>query len=289
MRDVLADHCSQGRSVSTYRPRQVDQLDGSRYAGLNCNCAAAAMALDRHTLGEHRTTGAYVRALTGDTSGGTNLAQVKDALMRRWNVNLDVEYGLDFDAFMHRIEAGRGAILQGSCLATKGTTYQESESFAGNHSWFVNSHNDDGFLVFLPLGDARRPGITDSPRRIPKSVVYKFAGLLDLDGNGHRLGMGRVYAGFTRDTEPHVILRYGARRTMPFPDRTRASGGGNMRSAPKLAATYVVRALDTGELFIAYQVTDSGEVYKGSPRWYGNQDGNRWVHTSRLDHQGGST
>ena len=38
------------------RPAQVDQLDGSRYAGLNCNCAAAAMALDRHTLGEHRTT-----------------------------------------------------------------------------------------------------------------------------------------------------------------------------------------------------------------------------------------
>ena len=274
--------------MSTYRPRQVDQLDGSRYEGLNCNCAAAAMALDRHTLGKDRTTGAYVRALTGDTSGGTNLAQVDAALNKRWNVNLDVRYGLSFDAFMDKIQAGHGAILQGSCLATKGTTYQESESFAGNHSWFVNSHNADGFLCYLPLGDARRAGITDSPRRIPKSVVYKFAGLLDL-GTGTRLGMGKVYAGFTRDTEPHVILRYGARKTNPFPDRTRASGGGNVRSAPKLAETYVKRPLAAGELLVMYQVTDEGESYKGSRRWYGNQDGTRWVHTSRLDHQGGST
>ena len=101
--------------------------------------------------------------------------------------------------------------------------------------------------------------------------------------------MGKVYAGFTRDTEPHVILRNGARKTSPFPDRTRASGGGNVRTAPKLAQSYVVRSLDAGELLVMYQVTDSGESYKGSRRWYGNQDGTRWVHTSRLDHQGGST
>jgi len=246
------------------------------------------MALDRHTLGSKRTTGSHVRYLTGDTSGGTNLAQVNAALQKGWNVSLDLEYGLDFDTFMARIKSGRGAILQGSCLATKGTTYQESESFTGNHSWFVNSHNDDGFLVYLPLGDARRAGITDSPRRIPKSIVYKFAGLLEVT-SGHRLGMGRVYAGFTRDTEPHVILRYGGRKTNPFPDRVRASGGGNLRSAPRLANQYELRDLVEGELFTMYQVTDEGDSYKGSRRWYGNQNGTRWVHTARLDHQGGST
>ena len=262
-----------------FRPHQVDQLDGSRYAGLNCNCAAAAMALERHTLGAHRTTGAYVRALTGDTSGGTNLAQVQSALSRRWGITIDVEYRLSFDAFMARIASGQGAILQGSCLATKGTTYQESESFAGNHSWFVNDHNADGFLVYFPLGDARRQGITDSPRRVPKSVVQKFAGLLDL-GTGSRLGNGLVYAGFTRDTEPHVHLRSSARRTRPLPDRTRANEPRvRVRSEPGRGKP-IVDWLSDGDLFTAYQQTD---------HWLGNHPGDRWVPKRAMRHIGGST
>jgi hypothetical protein len=264
-----------------FRPHQVDQLDGSRYAGLNCNCAAAAMALERDSLGKQRTTGAYVRALTGDTSGGTNLAQIQSALQRRWGMYLDVEYRLSFDSFTARIRNGQGAVLQGSCLATKGTMYQESESFAGNHSWFVNDIDDaDEFLVYFPLGDARRDGITDSPRRVPKALVKRFAGLLDLDGNGNRLGSGLVYAGFTRDTEPHVHLRASARRTRPFPDRTRANETKvRVRREPG-RGNPVIGYLDEGDLFTAYQHTDS---------WLGNHDGTRWVPKYAMRRIGGST
>jgi hypothetical protein len=269
------------------RPVFVKQLDGSRYAGLNCTCAAAAMALDRHTLGVHKTTGAYVRALTGDTMGGTNLDQVDAALRSRWGVDLDVERGDTFDRFYSRIKAGQGAILQGWAGVTKWTRWQASESFAGNHAWFVNDHNENGFLVYDPLADGRRDGIATSPMRIPKSVVAEFAAKLNVASEGYRaLGVNRTYAAYTRDTEPHVHLKFGGRRTVPFPDRTRATGG-NLRSAPRLAAQYVVRPLDPGELLIFFQITDAGEAYKGSHRWYGNHDGTRWVHTSRLDHQGG--
>jgi hypothetical protein len=262
-----------------YRPIQVDQLDGSRFAGLNCNCAATADWLDRETLGRERTTGAYIRALTGDTLGGTNLAQVQAAVQRRWGLYMDVEYRLSFDSFTARIKGGQGAVLQGSCLATKGTMFQESESFAGNHSWFINDLNDDGFLVYFPLGDARRDGITDSPRRVPVAVVRRFAGLLDL-GNGNRLGSGLVYAGFTRDTEPHVHLRASARRTRPFPDRTRANEARvRVRREPG-RGNPVIDWLSEGDLFTAYQHTDG---------WLGNHKGDRWVPKYAMRRIGGST
>ena len=105
----------------------------------------------------------------------------------------------------------------------------------------------------------------------------------------HAIGLGKVYAAFTIDTEPHVHLAFGAKRTSPFPDRTRAIGGGNLRSAPKLADSYIVRALKDGELFTAFQVTDAGAQYHGSRRWYGDHTGQRWVHSSRLTNTGGST
>lgn len=275
------------------RPVFVKQLDGSRYAGLNCTCASAAMALDRHTIGAHKSTGAYVRALTGDTSGGTTLAQVDAALIKRWSVNLDVEYRLSFDAFQSRIQAGQGAILQGWEAVTRGTRWQASETFGGNHAWFVNDYNSSGFLVYDPLADGRRRGIATSPMRIPRSVVREWAGKLDVSDPAEpyrAIGLGYVYAAFTKDTEPHVHLAYGGVRTKPFPDRTRVNvSAGSMRSAPRLADKYRVRKLVKGELFVAFQVTTSGESYNGSRKWYGNHDGTRWVHAARLSYEGGST
>lgn len=281
------------------RPRAVFQLDGSRYAGLNCTCAAAAMALDRHTLGEHQTTGAYVRALTGDTSGGTTLAQVDAALRRRWGVDLDVEFALSFEEFTRRIKAGRGAILQGWEAVTRDTRWSASETFGGNHAWYVNDVNEDGFLVYDPLADGRRPGIAKSPFRIPASVVERYAGKLDISDPAEpyrALGVGRVYAAFTRDTEPHVHLKFGASRTTPFPDRTRidVSGGRlvNLRSTPEsLSPSTIEDRWPDGKLFVAYQkVTDGARPAGSTSRtWYGNHNGTRWIHSSGLRHEGGAS
>lgn len=266
-----------------YRPDQVDQLDGSVRAGLNCNCAACADAIDRSTLGHRQTNAAVVRRLTGDTSGGTTLEQVARVAEEHFGVHLDVEKGLGFASFEARIASGQGAILQGDCSATIGTEWQESETFSGNHSWFVNDVVDGEFLVYFPLGDARRPGITDSPRRVPRAIVRRFAALLDVSDPAEPyrpLGDGKVFAAFTRDTEPHVHLRAGARRTRPFPDRTRAAElRVRVRSEPG-RGNPVVDWLEKGDLFVAFQQTD---------HWVGNHTGTRWVPKRALRYLGGDT
>lgn len=263
------------------RPVFVKQLDGSRFGGLNCTCASAAMALDRHTIGKNKTTGAYVRALTGDTSGGTNLIQVRDALDRRWGVRLDVVMGETFDLFYDRIKAGRGAVLQGWAGVTKGTRWQASESFAGNHAWFVNGHSSEGFLVYDPLADGRRDGIAKSPMWIPKSVVMEFAGRLNVAATGYRaVGQGRVYAGFTRDTEPHVHLHPRAWRSRPFPDRVRAAADGVAVFAEPDGDSRVVRRLGEGDLFVAFQQTEN---------FLGSHAAKEWVRKRQMNYVGGST
>lgn len=285
------------------RPVYVKQLDGSRYAGLNCTCAAGAMALDRHTIGQTRTTGAYVRALTGDTTGGTNLSQVAAAIARRWGVQLDVHYGIAWASFDDELHAGHGAILQGSSAATIGTRYRASETFRGNHAWYVNGgrgwtqgtsgtwHPTD-YLVYDPLADGRRAGIAQSPMWIPASIVHRFAALLNTSGD-NLLGAGRAYCAFTKDTEPHVHLRYNGKRTTPFPDRTKAynavaSRRVNVRATPTLTGDVVSR-LHVGDLFTAYQLTDTGTLVAGSRRWYGDHNGRRWVHSSGLHGEGGTS
>lgn len=263
------------------RPVFVKQLDGSRYGGLNCTCASAAMALDRYTIGKERTTGAYVRALTGDTMGGTNLDQVANALKSRWGITLDVERGETFDRFYDRIRAGQGAILQGWAGVTKGTKWQASESFSGNHAWYVNDHNENGFLVYDPLADGRRDGIATSPMRIPKSVVQEFAGKLNVAAEGYRaLGYGRIYAAFTRDTEPHVHLHSRARRTSPFPDRVRFDEDNVAVFAQPDSDSEVRYRKDNGALFIAFQQTDN---------YLGDHGGTHWVRKRQMRRVGGST
>jgi hypothetical protein len=95
------------------------------------------------------------------------------------------------------------------------------------------------------------------------------------------------YFGIAFTPQP-VHLHFGGRRTSPFPDRTRvASDAGFLRSAPRVAAEFKRRPLEQGELFVAYQVTDAGDEFKGSSRWYGNHRGTAWIHASRLAHTGG--
>lgn len=286
---------------SPHRVRFVKQLDGSRYAGLNCTPSAAAMALDRHTVGQKRTTGARVRYLTGDTSGGTNLLQVNAALQRGFGVSLVVRHGASLAHFDAELRDGHGAILQGASSATRGTRYQASPTFGGNHAWYVNEGRGwrlvsglwqpTDYLVYDPLADGRRSGIARSPFWLPRRYLVEFARRLRVGSS--MLGYGRVYAAFTRDTEPHVHLKFGATRTSPFPDRTRiwrADAGTrvNVYPAPNHKTTDPVTRYDVGDLFTAYQRV-KGSLYDGETTWYGNHDGTRWVHARRLRHEGGST
>lgn len=288
------------------RPDQVDQLDGSRYAGLNCTCAAGAMALDRATLGVHRTTGAKVRALTGDTTGGTTLSQVASALKRGWDVELDVHLDVPFVTLEQRLHRGQGAIIQGWEGVFKGTRFQSSETFAGNHATFVNEGRDwrqraDGlwiagsFLVFNPLADGRRPGIAQSPYWVPRDTLVRWCGKLDVSSAAQNyipLGIGMVYAAFTPDTEPHVHLKHGAHRTTPFPDHVVARHPRGTRvwvrggPGPEYP---VIDRVRSGTPFLAYQVVEGGAGAGGEHTWYGDHNGGRWIVASRLTGKGGTS
>lgn len=259
------------------------------------------MALDRETLGRERTTGQVVRKLTGDTSGGTTLTQVNNALQRGWDVTLEVRKGASIAYFDDALHDGHGAVLQGASSATRGTKYSASETFGGNHSWWVNEGRGwrliggvwvpTEYLVYDPLADGRRD-LANAPFWLPRPYLLTFAKRLDLNGDGALLGPGKVWAMFTRDTEPHVHAKFGGRRTDPFPDRTRANPKPGKRVSVRTGPSPTSRLVDTmadGELFIAYQRTTTGTSIGGSRVWYGDHDGNRWIHESGLRREGGST
>jgi hypothetical protein len=284
-----------------YRPHQRDQLDGSPYAGNNCNCASTATAIERASLGQVMVTSALVRSETRnpdgtkDVKGGTNLSQMR-AVAALHGIALEVHFGEtgSYAKMVAGIQQGRGVLYSGSSIVTRGTIYQESETYADNHAWYLNEMRrvselgtrQNQFLVYMPLGDGRRPGIANSPNWIPESIVRRFAAMLDLRSEyerqagypPQRLGDGRAYFAFTRDTEAPVNLLYGAVSLLPYhvfrvnvvpplQANVRRSPGGSVRAR-----------LPDGANFVAHQkATLAGAL------WFGNKDGNRWVHSGNFE------
>lgn len=295
-----------------YRVHLVEQLKrdpgatwGNNFASQNCGVSTDAMSAERATLGRLRYSGADLRQMLGDKSGGTNLAQSK-AVLARLGVSLETHLPGRFTQLEEALRQGRGANMAGYYAPVQGTSYQGSETFTGNHRVWVNeargwSRGSDGlwhaeeFLVFDPLADARRNGIDQGPTWWPRALVYSYGWRLDVSDPAEPyrpLPKGTAYFGLVRDTEPHVELRYGGARTSPFPDRTRATAPAgkrvNVRRAPNRDKA-PVRTLASGALFVAWQRTTTGERLAGSRVWYGDQDGNEWVHAANLTYKGGST
>lgn len=188
----------------TYRPRYVTQFDGSRYASGNCVAASAAMDLDRDTRGRERTSGAKVRSLTGDTSGGLTLEQADIALRRGWpdRDHLDVRPRVSWSDTTAAIRRGQGALLLGSYAVLADAGYDGSPGFRDNHAIWVNEISGMMALKYDPLCDHRRAGIPQDPTWVPLDVLRRFAGLLVVDELGTRLGLGSAQVGLSRDTEP---------------------------------------------------------------------------------------
>jgi hypothetical protein len=64
----------------------------------------------------------------------------------------------------------------------------------------------------------------------------------------------------------------------------------NVRTRPdRLRVTDIAQRLTNNTPFIAYQKVTNGAKPAGSTSkvWYGNRDGNRWVHISGLKNIGG--
>lgn len=201
--------------MTAYRPAFVKQLDGSLYEGLNCTTAAGAMALDRHTLGAKTSTGSIIRKATGDTKDGTTQRQVADAILNKYGQKLDVNTPFPIATTWRYLDEGKGLMLAGQESATRGTRWQGSETFGGNHQWWDNERRRNSqvsggweHLIFDPLADGRRPGIAHSPFWVPEGIVHQFTTRLNVSSSPEThyvaLGPNSVYVVFTKDTEPHL-------------------------------------------------------------------------------------
>lgn len=293
-----------------FRPRPVFQLrrdprhpDGSRLGGVNCNPSAGATLVDLVTCGTRRTTGAAVRELTGDNVGGTPLKVVVAALRRGFDIDLDVNTA-SFDRVIKALKAGRGVSLSGSSIATVRTRFQASESFDGNHQWAVTDIRSTAggqleMLVYDPLADGRRRAIATSPMWIPVDIVREFAGKLDLRSPAEKaakrprrpLGAGRATYGVTEVVScvpatakrpPTVTLHAGAAlvNAQAGRKRTVVVPVGRIRERPTTTSDILGRKR-AAEAFWTFQVI-KGQRVAGSRVWFGDRDGERWMHSSLL-------
>lgn len=309
----MATSVPAGYPGETYRPRfktQDPAENGYRLGWLSCTCYAFAMGADRATLGKTNVSGQRVRELIvpSDTSGGTNLTQM-DGVAERLGIPFVRRTGGQYATpreIAGWLYAGRGVLGQLWTGPLLGTTWQTTAG-AINHAQHWNEGRGwrlvDGYrkptdvLVYDPAGDGDN-GRDQAPSWIPFDLLMRAAGRLNVGDPAegyYALGAGRVYAGVWPDTEPHVILRFGAQRTVPFPDRTRAKPPAgktyvNVRSRPdRVDSRDIVRRLDEGHLFEAWQVVLDGARVGASDHWRGNQDGTEWIPNARLDYIGGRT
>lgn len=194
-------------ACNNYLPRFQKQLNTWDPLGsLNCTSYSGAMAAQYHTCGAKYTTGKTVRDWTGDKSGGTSLRQIDYALNSRMGIDLDTRVGsarLTWPQFAAKINAGRGAILQGGYAPIRYSRFAGSKTFLGNHAIFI----PPGWKAMDPLADGRYAGIYKyRGEPYPQALLKDFAGRLVLDpSTGRRLGYGYVWASFTRDNESVIV------------------------------------------------------------------------------------
>jgi len=287
-------------------------IGGHALGWLNCTPTSVAMAVTKSTLKAKRADPCTVRRLTGDTTGGTTLAQCVHAAHVGYRVDASVHVGnnaLSPTRFAALLHAGHGTVVQGYTGVLVKTKFR-STAGGVNHAIYVNSgrgwhKNSAGHwvpsevLVYDPAADGRKSWwgtATSSPDWWPWSLLKAFASHLHPWGESDKrlLGPGRIYSAVFPDTEPHAHFHYSSARTLPFPDRTRidvpAGHRANVRARPdRMNRSDIVGHKARGKLFVAYQVAH-GATPRGSNSnvWYGSHSGRRWIHSSNLRAIGGS-
>jgi len=175
---------------------QNPAINGYPLGWSSCTCYAGAMAAAFDQGKSFVMTGASVRKVTGDSSGGTTLAQVDAALLKGWQIDLDTRYRFPWTSFAAAIDQGKGAILQGGYGPIADSRFDAGGGFRGNHAVTVLP----GWIVMDPLADGRRAGIYKyHGEAYPQALLKAFAGKLDVTGGGSLLGSGLTYAALTRD------------------------------------------------------------------------------------------
>ena len=147
-----------------YRPHPQSQFGwGTPWDGQNCNMAAAAMAMDRHTLGAFSdsngsplATAPNMRTYSGRTGAGsfsrvgTTLEDARTAWNAGWGQSLLLPGPVSFEYLVTQLNLGRGAIVHG--LETALPAQYREDNWPDAHAIYVNEQLSDGsFWIVDPL------------------------------------------------------------------------------------------------------------------------------------------
>ncbi len=294
-----------------FQPQGPDDrciINGHTLGWSSCTCYAAAMGEDSTTLGHRRPSGCAIRRETGDTTGGTTLRQVTDALASLYPGTFIATYTganvITPARLAALLRAGHKVVVQGNADAMIGTP-QQSTAGPVNHAVMINSvwgGTTVGVPKYADVFDSAADGrdrsyhVDQGPSTWPWSLVLKFCANLRPNGPGTpRLGSGKIYAAVFVDSEPHLTLAHGGVpvprvRKAGAPDRARADRAiTRIHSRPTTGSASTVRKIPEGTLVFLYQYTNSGESYLGSTTWFGNPEGTEWIHEKNLRQVGGDT
>jgi hypothetical protein len=267
-------------------PASACVINGQALGWKNCTPLSFAMGMYKSTLGRVTMSGCAVRRETGDVIGGTTIEQCAKVAVAH-GVSVEIHTGSRVCSPSYaatQLQAGRGFSLAGNTSAIgKGNV---------NHNIWINQARGGG--IGVPAEAYVYDPWSKGPAWWAWSKVLAFAAALRPWGvtDPRLLGPGKFYCGIFPDTEPHVHLRVGAIRTVPFPDRmvvhSPVVGARiNVRSGP--GKTYkVLRNPPNGEPWTAFQKVLNGGLDRGSRVWYGNHDNTEWIHESGLTGKGGT-
>ena len=287
----------------TFQPQGPDTrciVNGHALGWDSCTMYAGAMAVNGTDPTKH-PTGCTLRTRSGDVTGGTTLRQMADAVQSVAGMTVSTYTGsnvLTPQRVAALVRSGRRVVVQGNADAMIGTDFR-STAGAVNHAVMINQvlggtlDEPTKALVYDPAADGRPRSyhVDQGPSWWPWSLVKTFCAHLRPTGeNGARLGPGKVYVGVFPDSEPHVTLRYGAKKSTPFPDRVKAAHptqkSAGVYSAPSGGTR--LYGVANGTLLVGYQVA-TGTPSWGSDQWLGNDDGTEWIAFGKIRYEGGTS
>lgn len=274
-----------------YRPPLTTEREPGGYE--DCTWASAVMLNNAHhgyeSAPSTRKEYEALRVAGGDgpaekPGDGSNQAQAENGIQRRYHwdpVRLGVPgTQVSFDYLWDRLAPGIGASVQGymGAFPYGHRLRRHDPSFKGAHCVYTQREDTTDRVWWMdPLAPATYGGEWVTKNELQRYVAQLVGGYL--------------LAPISKPN--HVHLNNDgpreARKSSPFPDRTRAiEDGVRIHSTPEKGAANVVGTLNRGDLFTLYQYK-TGDEYAGANQWGGNHDGNRWVHLKRLKHVHGDT